>query len=358
MAAQKAKLAAGVALIAFALGCASAPPPLRPLTALELEEERVDPEMRAVLACIDHGPYPDHSPQALLQRDRALWDGLGPLAIPRLEVAQVLDLRVEGLSGPVPLRVYRPIKATGLLPAIIYLHGGEYTAGSLDLYDSTLRALAQRSRAVLVAVGYRLAPEAPFPAALTDVDVALRWAYGHADELGADKDRLALAGDDAGATLALAEAVALGGAGHGGPALRALALAYPLADARMQSASWRKFGNKGYLLSVDGFGRALGFYLGAKTSPADPRVSPALLAQADLARLPPTLVLTAEFDPARDDDELLADKIGKAGGKVEVRRSSGLVHGFLLVAGAVEVAAEALNGMGSWLQDALAPARH
>ena len=344
-------------LLAFALGCASAPRSLRQLTAQELEEERLDPEVRAVLACIDHGPYPDHSPPALLRRDRATWDALKPLAMQRLEMAQVLDLRVDGPSGPVPLRVFRPIKVTELLPAIVYLHGGEYTAGSLDLYDSTLRALAQRSRAVLVAVGYRLAPEAPFPAALADVDVALRWAYDHAVELGADKSRLALAGDDAGATLALAEAVALGGAGNGGPVLRALALAYPLADARMQSASWREFGNKDYLLSAEGFGRALGFYLGA-TSAADPRVSPALLAPADLARLPPSLFLTAELAPARDDEELLAEKIRKAGGKAEVRRSAGLVHGFLLVAGAVEVAAEALNGMGNWLLEALAPARH
>lgn len=338
-------------------GCASGPASLRPKTETELEQERVDPEVRALLAGLDKPPGRGDRPIAPAEsarRDRARWAALRPFTAPRQEVSRVEDLRTDGPRGAIPLRVFWPAGERGSLPLVVYLHGGEYTAGSLDLYDSTCRAIAQGARAVVVALEYRLAPEAAFPAASEDVAAAVRWALSHAGELRADPSRVALAGDDAGATLAVAEAVAL--AGSGAPPLRALALAYPLADARLRSATWQEFGALPYLLTPEDFGLALSLYLGGE-GPQDPRVSPVLFGAAELSRLPRTLILTAELDPSRDDADLLASRIRGAGGQVEVRRSAGMIHGFLLLAGAVEPASRALDGLAAWLGQALADGR-
>jgi acetyl esterase len=368
------------ALAALLVGCSSARParpPLRPMTELEAEEARVHPEVRALLAGLEKPPPGDAASMSAAEwarRDRARWASLKPFTAPHQEVERVQDLRAEGPQGPIPLRVFWPLSGAGLPaaqspaldlapadlppdvapadlpPIVIYLHGGEYTAGSLELYDSTFRALASGARAVVVAVAYRLAPEARFPAASADVNAAVRWVFAHAEELHADAARVALAGDDAGATLAVGSALEL--AQPDGPPLRALALAYPLLDARLRSASWREFGDLPYLLTRDDFSRALSMYLG-RASPDDPRVSPLLLGAPELAKLPRTLVLTAELDPARDEAEPFASALQRAGGEAEVRRYPGMVHGFLLLAGAVEPAAEALDGFAAFLRQAL-----
>ncbi|GAC1338975.1 MAG: alpha/beta hydrolase [Myxococcales bacterium] len=345
-----------LAVVAALLGgCAAGPPPLRPRTEAEVEEERVDPEVRALLAGLDR-PQVAQGPRVAAaesaRRDRARWSSLQPFTAPAREVARVADLNAGGLRGLVPLRAFWPAEGGERLPLVVYVHGGEYTAGSLGLFDSTCRALALGARAVVVAVGYGLAPEVAFPAPSADVAAAVRWVFAHAAELGIDPTRVALAGDDAGATLAVGEAVALGRAG--GAPLRALALSYPLADARLRSATWRELGALPYLLTPEDFGLALEVYLrGARAD--DPRVSPVLFDAADLARLPRTLLLTAELDPARDDADLLAAALRRAGVSVEVRRSAGMVHGFLLLAGAVEPAARALDGLAAWLGRELAP---
>jgi acetyl esterase len=341
------------ALAALLLGCSSARAPLLPMTELEAEEARVDPEVRALLAGLDKPPARNAASMPAAEsarRDRGRWASLKPFTAPHQEVARVQDLSAEGPQGPVPLRVFWPSSDADRAPLVVYLHGGEYTAGSLDLYDSTCRALARGAHAVVVAVAYRLAPQARFPAPSADVSAAMRWILAHAGELHADVGRVALAGDDAGAALAVASAVEL--AQGGGPPLRALALAYPLLDARLRSASWREFGALPYLLTRDDFSRALGMYLDG-ASVEDPRVSPVLLGTAELSKLPRTLLLTAELDPARDDAEVFAAALHKAGGAAEVRRSSGMVHGFLLLAGAVEPAAQALDGLAAWLREAL-----
>lgn len=348
--------ARGVAL-ALALasaGCATAPSrPMRPLTAPEEEAARVDPEARAVLVGLPEADVPGATPAQRAERARERWEALAPYAAEPV-AATVREWRAPRPGGEIALRVYRaPPGRAGALPAAIFVHGGAYVGGTLDLYDSTCRALAQRAGALVVAVDYRTAPGATFPAALADVDAAARFVLDHAAELEADPSRLALIGDGAGATLAAAEAVALARRGR---APQALALAYPLADARLSAPSWTPRQGRDLLIRREDAEAALALYLHG-ASPADPRVSPALYDLAALRGLPPTLLLTAQLDPARDDGEALAARLREAGVEVELRREPGLVHGFLLMAGAVEAARASLEKMGAFLGGRLGAAR-
>jgi acetyl esterase len=357
------KLARGIrafgtaVLLAGAAGCATSSPsvPLRPLTEQEAEAARLDPDVRAVLAGLPELPAGTPAPGEQARRARERWESLAPYAAQKTG-AQVREVRVETSSGPLQLRTYRAEGGAATLPAVLFLHGGGYVAGTLDLYDSLCRRLAQKAHALVIAVDYRRAPESHFPAALADVHAAVRYLHSHAAELGADPARVALAGDGAGAALAVAEAVELGRGGEGLPAPRALALAYPLADARLTSASWERLGGRGYLIGPEDVRATLALYL----DPAqltDPRVSPVLFADRDLRPLPRTLLLVAELDPALDDGEALAARLREAAVNVVLRREPGMVHGFLLMAGVVDAALRSLDGMGEFLGASLAQAR-
>jgi acetyl esterase len=341
-------------LLAAAAGCATSKPsaPMRPLSAQEVEEARLDPEVRAVLAGIPELPAGPLSPGEQARRARERWESLAPYTAPKAR-AQVRDVQIETSSGPLRLRTYRAEGPAGALPAVLFLHGGGYVAGTLDLYDSLCRRLAQKAQALVIAVDYRRAPESRFPAALADVHEAVRYLHAHATELGGDPARVALAGDGAGAALAVAEAVELGRKGEGLPAPRALALAYPLADARITSASWQRLGGRSYLIAPEDVRATLALYL-APAQLSDPRVSPVLFADRDLRPLPRTLVVVAELDPALDDGEELATRLRAAAVKVVLKREPGMVHGFLLMAGVVEAALRSLDGMGDFIRASLA----
>jgi acetyl esterase len=341
-------------LLAAAAGCATSKPaaPMRPLSAQEAEEARLDPEVRAVLAGLPELPGGPPSPGEQARRARERWESLAPY-VAQKTAAQVRDVEVETSSGPLRLRTYRAEGSTGTLPAVLFLHGGGYVAGTLNLYDSLCRRLAKKTQALVIAVDYRRAPESRFPAALADVHEAVRYLHAHAAELGADPARVALAGDGAGAALAVAEAVELGRGKEGLPAPRALALAYPLADARITSASWKRLGGRGYLITPEAVRATLALYLDPAQL-SDPRVSPVLFADGDLRRLPRTLIVVAELDPALDDGEELATRLRGASVKVVSRREPGMVHGFLLMAGVVEAALRSLDGLGDFLRASLA----
>jgi acetyl esterase len=346
------RLVGSAVLLAGAAGCATSSPsvPLRPLSAQEEEEARLDPEVRAVLAGLPELPTGKPSPDEQARRARERWESLAPYAAQKAD-AQVREVRVETSSGPLRLRTYRT-EGAGPLPAVLFIHGGGYVAGTLDLYDSLCRRLAQKAHAFVIAVDYRRAPGSHFPAALADVHAAVRYLHSHAAELGADPARVALAGDGAGAALAVAEAVELGRGGEGLPAPRALALAYPLADARLSSASWERLGGRGYLIAPEDVRATLALYLD-RAQLTDPRVSPVLFADRDLRPLPRTLLLVAELDPALDDGEALAARLRGAAVNVVLRREPGMVHGFLLMAGVVEAALRSLDGMGEFLGTSL-----
>ncbi|MGR6964616.1 alpha/beta hydrolase [Geodermatophilus sp. URMC 61] len=247
-------------------------------------------------------------------------------------VGAVEDTTVPGAEGDLRARVYRP-EGEGPFPTVAFLHGGGWVIGDLETHDQSVREICRTSRAVVVAVDYRLAPEHPFPAAAEDAVAAARWIAAHLGELGGD-DRLAVAGDSAGGNLAAVVAQQL--IAEGTP-LTAQLLIYPAVDALSEYAS-RTENARGYFLEKDTMDWFYGHYAGAWDDAKDPRLSP--LHAADLSGLPPAVVVTAEYDPLRDEGEAYGEALRAAGVEARVRRYDGLIHGFFAM-GAVSPAAQA-----------------
>lgn len=263
---------------------------------------------------------------------------------------RTLDIAAAGMVPA--LRVYVPAGADGA-PVVMWTHGGGYVVGGLDDYDVVVRQLAVEAGAVVVAVGYRLAPEHPYPAAFDDTWAALSWLTSPAAEgvLGSAGNlrRLALAGDSAGAALALT--TALRARDSGGPALSALALAYPpAAGGHGEFASHRAHadGPTLTLRAMDWFARQ---FFGESGRAPDPRGAP--LQVADLSGLPPTQVMLAALDPLRDEGLALSARLNQAGVPVSVLECHGLPHGFLALAGCSAAARAAQRQFGRALGDRL-----
>ena len=271
------------------------------------------------------------------------------VAGPPEPVEEVQERTIDGPGGPIPVRVYRPSTA-GPPGAVAYFHGGGWVVGTLDTYDTVGRALANAAGALVVTVGYRLAPEHPFPAALNDSVAAVDWLGRHAGELGADPGRLAVAGDSAGANLATV--IARRARDASGPPLRHQLMVYPALDPTASSASYREHAD-GYLLSADDMRWYWHQYLGC----ADPRLPDIAPALADLSGLPPATILTAEYDPLRDEGEAYARQLEEAGVPVTLHRIAGVTHGFFRWRAVTPAASEAMAIAGASLRDALSPTR-
>ena len=244
------------------------------------------------------------------------------LSGPGEPVAEVRDLEIDAPGGPIPVRVYRPETPSrpDPLPVVAYFHGGGWMLGSIESFDTVVRALANAAGAIVVSVGYRLAPEAPFPAGLEDCLCVTRWLAGHAGELGGDPQRLAVAGDSAGGNLAAVVARRL----RGEVDLRMQVLIYPVADAGCNTASYREFGER-HGLTAASMQRFWNLYLNGSDGLV-PDASP--LRAEDLAGLPPAYVLTAGFDVLRDEGEAYAEALREAGVPTTSRRFDGAIHGF------------------------------
>jgi acetyl esterase len=263
-------------------------------------------------------------------------------------VHDVQDLAVPGPGGALPVRLYRPA-AGGALPTIAYFHGGGFVIGSLDTHDGTCRALANASGCAVLSVGYRLAPEHRFPAAPEDCWAALAWIAEKGGPLGLDPERLAVAGDSAGGNLAATAALL---ARERGPALRYQLLVYPVTDHSFETPSYRENG-EGYFLSAAMMRWFWAQYLEDAAQGADPLASP--LRAADLSGLPPALVLTAEYDPLRDEGEAYAARLRAAGVPTELRRTPGQIHGFFSMFDVMDDGRAALDGAAAALRTALRP---
>jgi acetyl esterase len=250
------------------------------------------------------------------------------------------------------LRIYTPLDANAeVLPGLVFFHGGGFVLGDLDTHDGLCRALANESGCRVVSVDYRLAPEHPFPAAVEDSIAAVDWIATNASALGIDASRLAVGGDSAGGNLAAVAAMLA--KQRGAPKLGFQLLIYPVAQlGGAETASMRENG-KGYFLekaSMEWFTR---LYCPDATRRTDPRLSP-LLAR-DLSGLPPAYVVTAGFDPLRDEGKAYADKLDAAGVPVTYVNYPGMVHGFFSFRGLVPKAREAVAAAGGALRAALNP---
>ncbi|MEU1686747.1 alpha/beta hydrolase [Micromonospora sp. NPDC005707] len=258
-------------------------------------------------------------------------------------VHEVRDTQVPGPDGPLPVRIHRPA-GDGPLPTLVWFFGGGWTLGRVDTADGICRRLVNLAGCQTVTVGYRLAPEHRFPAAVDDCHAALRRLAGHADEFRVDPDRLAVGGDSAGGNLAAA--VTLLARADGGPRLAAQVLVYPNTDQRPRRAP---AGDEDPLLfnrhSVEWY---RGHYLADPGDAAHPLASP-LLAE-DLAGLPPALVVTAEHDPLRDEGERYAERLAEAGVPTEATRYDGMVHGFFAMPGVFDAGRRAQEQVAAFLR--------
>ena len=240
-----------------------------------------------------------------------------------IRVGAVTELSVDGAVGALAARHYAPIRPDpGPHPLLLFLHGGGFVVGDLDTHDQTCRLLCRYGGMHVLAVDYRLAPEHPFPAAVLDAEAALRWTLAHAEKLDANPDRVAIGGDSAGANLAAVISARL--AHDDGPRPAAQLLIYPPVDRYTDYPSLELFGD-GFFLTraeIDWFRQCYA----AEVDRTDPMLSP--LNAPDLSGLPPAIVVTAGFDPLRDEGEAFAAALREAGTEVLFRREATLIHGF------------------------------
>lgn len=269
---------------------------------------------------------------------------------PPPEVAQVRDVVIDLPGRTVPGRLYVPQGGEGDLPLVVYYHGGGWVVGTIETHDPTCRALANASGAAVLSVGYRLAPEAPFPEPLNDCYDALIWARDNAGALGVDGTRLAVAGDSAGGNLAAA--VALCARGAGGPALRHQLLIYPVTDVDFTLPSYDENGGGDYFLSTAMMEWFWKQYLGPRLG--DHVEGATVLRTADLTNLPSATVIMAQYDPLRDEGVAYASALKAAGNAVHSAVAPGMIHGFFSMFQAVPDAMPFIDDAGARLKAALA----
>ena len=288
-----------------------------------------------------------------LEEGRQAIESLRSFMVPVEEVASVEDLAIPGPEGDIGLRIYRP-EGEGLLPAVFYFHGGGFSTGSLDLVDPICRLLANRSGCVVVSVDYRLAPEHPYPAAVTDAYVAISWVGGYGDGFGVDTSRLAVVGDSAGAAVATAACMLIRDKSLGEPEIKLQILLCPVADlVRLDTPSYKEYGDEGgYLLTTALMEAWKANYLtGCEDRVAEPYCSP--VREPNLGNLPPAIVITAEYDPLRDEGEAYGQLLLMNEVMSEVRRVEGMIHNFFWFGGVIDRGREILEEVGSDLRKTL-----
>ena len=315
-----------------------------------LRKAMLHPQAQAVLRLIDDaGAPPWHMLQppdarAFYRERRYLTQPAAP------QVGAMRDLEAPDPAGPIPLRSYRPAgsAASDVLPVLVFYHGGGWVIGDLDTHDVLCRELCNQSGCAVIAVDYRLAPEQPFPAAADDAMAAARWVRTHAAQLQVDANRMAVGGDSAGGNLAAVVALATRDAGDLPLAFQLLI--YPATDQRCGWPSHTANG-EGYLLTSDTLRYFYDCYLPDPAQGLDWRASPLL--HADHSRLPPALVLTAGFDPLRDEGLQYAQQLSAAGNHATLVNFERQIHGFITMGRVIDEANVAVQLCAAQLRQAL-----
>ena len=281
------------------------------------------------------------------------WRAQGPVRAAHFNIqpqpiAKVEDLTVPSPDGDIPIRVFTP-DAPGPLPILVHYHGGGWVIGNVDQSDNLCRGMANQTPCIVVSVEYRLAPETRFPGGLEDCYAATKWVAEHGAELGGDPSRLAVGGESAGGNLAAA--VAIMARERGGPKLGYQVLVYPVTSYDFETSSYRE-NAEGYGLTRDTMQYFWDLYLSDPAHASDPLAS---VLKADLAGLPPALVVTAECDVLRDEGIAYAEKLKAAGVPVEHAHYPGQLHGFFGVGTMMETGDKAVQAAARSLAAALAP---
>jgi len=302
----------------------------------------VDPQIQALL---DKGTGVPATHTLSVAEARTQYEARVAIMAPPAAIAAVAERTIPGPGGDLRLRIYRPM-GQGPFPLLAFFHGSGFVLCSLDTHDGMCRNLCAGALCVVVSVDYRLAPEHKFPAGLDDCVFATHWIAGHASELDGDAARLVVGGDSAGGNLAAAAALRI--RDEGGPALCGQLLIYPVTD-------YHSPGTRSYQANADGYGLTRDtmqwfwhHYLRDPAEAVQPYASP--LRAADFSNLPPALVVTAEYDPLRDEGEYYADKLRSAGVPCAMSRWDGMNHGFFFWVGLVDKAGDAMDESCAWLR--------
>lgn len=285
----------------------------------------LDPQVQFLLeqmASLDSPPIHTLTPQQVRDNIRMQQSFFGEPE----PIAQIENRTIPGPAGQIPVRIYTPA-GSGLFPVLVFFHGGGWVICDLDTHDGLCRSLANGTGCVVVSVDYRLAPEHKFPAAPEDCYAATQWVAAHAAEINGDPSKIAIGGDSAGGNLTAV--VAQMARDQDGPKLIFQLLIYPGTDFGMKSRSIEE-NAEGYYLTRDDMLWFRNHYLNSDADRENPLASPMLA--ASLKGLPPALVITAQYDPLRDEGEAYGHKMEAAGVPVKISRYDGMIHGFLSMA--------------------------
>jgi len=301
----------------------------------------LDPQVKFVLERMAASPLPPLHTMPPAQA-RQMFD-MTALALDakNVPIGATKDMKIPGPGGQIPIRIYTPVGKTEseLLPGLVFFHGGGFVIGSIQTHDAPCRLLANGSECRVISVDYRLAPEHKFPAAVEDCFAATQWVAGNGKEIGVDSSKLAVGGDSAGGNLS-AVVCQLAKANGNSPKISFQLLVYPTTDATTDTNSRKEMG-KGYFLETEMMDWFMENYGGANGNREDARFSP-LLAN-DLSGLPPAYVITAGFDPLKDEGEAYAKKLLDAAVPTTYISYAGMIHGFWNMSGVIDVAKESIS---------------
>ncbi|MCH2671927.1 MAG: alpha/beta hydrolase [Chloroflexota bacterium] len=271
---------------------------------------------------------------------------------PGPEVAKVEDRTIPGPDSDIPVRIYTP-EGTGPFPILLWFHGGGWVVGDLESADGSARNLCVGGQCVVVSVDYRLAPDTKFPGPAEDCWAATTWAVNNSAIINGDSTRLAVGGDSAGGNLAAA--MSLMAADRGGPEIALQVLVYPVTDVNFNTISYTD-NAEGYSLTKVGMQWYWEHYLESEADAKNPYAAPL---QADsLVGQPPAIVITAEFDPLRDEGEAYAKRLTEAGVAATAIRYDGMIHGFFSMASVVDKSQQAVDEASAALRSAFSRSGH
>ncbi len=305
----------------------------------------VDPQAQAFLDMLTTMNFPAMNTLSV-EEVRASYDAMAQFGGTPEEVHAVEDRKLPGPAGEIPVRIYTP-KGESPFPILVFFHGGGWTIGTLNGYDGVCRALTNQAQCIVVSVDYRLAPEHKFPAAVEDAYAATVWVAQNAASISGDPARIAVGGDSAGGNLSAV--VSQMARDKGGPKLVYQLLIYPATDYFIPGTASMHENADGYFLTRDSIVWFWNHYSNSEEDAHNPMMAP--IYAKDFHNLPPALVITAEYDPLRDEGEMYAAKLQEAGVNVTSTRYNGMIHGFFTMGGfmdqskvAIAEAAAALRG--------------